>query len=969
MPAVHSITRLRRRHKDRTKKSSVNRVAQLSLAGTIVVISLFSLIILVSVTAYSYLTADLPSPLALQTLLDPQRGLFYKPTRIFDRTGGHLLATLQNPAAVERRYLSINATTDGFSEHLIDATIAATDPDFWSHNGYSFSWSLDETRSTLAQRLVSDILLWNEAAGFRRAFRERLLAAQITKIYGREKILEWFLNYAYFGGWSVGADAAALTYFGKHASQLTLSEAAVLAGLLETPSLNPEEAPLAALDTKDRILDILFEKGFVNQEEYLQAKSEKVRFRPVEPPVWRIPPTFVDLILDQISDYLPYSRLLQGGLNIISSIDYSLQSQAECATKLQLARMVGKETGSSLQKDPGCEAGRLLTSPYEKRLEQDSDVQSQVIILDPIQGHILANYSTSTQNNNPTGATGRPPGTIFTPYIYLTAFSRGMSPATMVWDIPSQSNNGFEVISNPDGQYHGPVRLRIALANDYLIPASKLLDQMGVEQVIRTAHLMGLNSFNDLTGKELPILLDQGKVSLLELNQAFAVLANQGMKTGLERKNRITPERTSLVQPLAILRVTDLNKNTLLDCTSIVSICNLASEPVISPQLAYLLTHVLSDENARWPSLGHPNPLEIGRPAAAKIGQTSSGSDTWALGYTPHRVVGIWFGAPQGDESVSPLWAAGLWHALMQFSTRDLPVQDWNIPPGISRVSVCDPSGLLPTKECSNIVTEVFISGSEPTHYDTLFRRVQINRETGRLATIFTPPEQIEERVYLAVPPEAQAWAEQAGLPTIPESIDRFSQIPEMPHSARIDFPDNFAMVGGKVPIMGRAAGPGFQFYRIQVGRGVNPQTWLQIGQDHDRAVEDGLLAVWDTAGINGLYALQLLVVGENEHIESVSIQVTIDNNPPEIKIIFPTADQVFNFPATRTITLQVDALDDFQLATVEFYLDGNLVSARKSPPFVHPWEVSLGQHKLKVKAVDLAGNSSEAEVDFTVTR
>lgn len=969
MPAVHTITRLRRSRLDRNRKNALNRFKQLGLAVTVLVLFSLSLIVFGCALTYSYLTADLPSPMELQALLDPREGFFSKPTRIYDRTGQHLLATLENPAAVQKRYLSFDDPTDGLPKPLIDATIATIDPEFWSHNGYTLTLPMQETQRTLAQRLVSDFLLWQEAPGFRRSFRERLLAAQITSVFGREKILEWFLNYAYFGGWSVGADAAALSYFGKHAPQLTLSEAVVLAGLLETPSLNPYDSPLAALDAKNRVLDILVKKGLVNQEEYLQAKSEKITFRPVELPSWKIPTTFVNLVLDQASDYLPYSRLLQGGLVIVSSIDNSLQSQAECATKLHMASMVGKESGSSLQDRDECEAGRLLTTPHEARLEADADVYSQVIILDAIHGHILANYNTSTLGNNPLESPERPPGTVFTPYIYLTAFSRGMSPATMVWDIPTQSGADPSEITNPDGRYHGPVRLRTALANDYLIPAAILLDQMGVDQVLRTAHLMGLNSLNNLPGTSLPVLLDQSQVSLLELNQAFAVLANQGVKSGLKRKDRITPELTPVVQPLAILRLTDLKGSTLLDCTSIASPCRLASEPVISPQLAYLLTHVLSDENARWPSLGHPNPLEIGRPVAAKIGQTSTGMDTWALGYTPNLVVGVWLGAPQRKESMSPLWAAGLWHALMQFSTRDQPVQDWTSPPGISRVSVCDPSGLLPTRECPNIVTEVFIAGSEPTHSDTLFRRVEINRETGRLATIFTPVEQIEERVFMAIPPEAQAWAEQVGIPTIPEAIDQFSHISEMSPTARIDFPENFATVGGKVSIMGRAAGPAFQFYRIQAGQGINPQSWLQIGQDHLQAIEGGLLAVWDTEGINGLYALQLLVVDDNARIETATIQVTVDNNPPEIEILSPASDQVFYSPATRTISLQAKAADDLQLASVEFYIDGRLVSTRNSAPYVYPWDVTLGRHRLKVRAVDLAGNLSEAEIDFTVTR
>lgn len=969
MPAVQAITRFRKRHQLRVKRGINNHAAKASLAGILVLIFLLGLTILGFALAYSYLTADLPSPLMLQTLLDPNEGMLNEPTRFYDRTGKYVLATLENPAASRRRYLSIKDSSAGLPKNLINATIAALDPDFWTHHGYAYNWPLHDSRSTLAQRLVSNFLLWEETPGFRRSFREWLLAAQVTRVFGREKILEWYLNHAHFGNWAVGADAAALSYFGKHAPQLTLSEAALLAGLLEAPALNPINTPRAALEAKNIVLDLMFAQGLLGQEEYQRAKNQQVTFRPAQSPDWKIPPAFVNLLLDQVSDYFPSDRLLQGGMQIISSVDYNLQYQAECAAELQLSRLMGEEHIISHQTELDCETGRLLTSPNENIRVQNLSVASEVIIHDPVSGQVLAYYSSLDRDSDSFDIPIRSPGTILTPYIYLTAFSHGMSPATMIWDIPAEVGSGSEDLQNPDGRYHGPVRLRTALANDYLIPASRLLDQFGMAQVLRTAHLMGFNDLGKLSDNKFSTFLDRSEVTLLELNQAFGVLANQGVKSGLKRKGRTTPELTPFLQPLAILKVSDRHGNVLLDCTNYTTVCQLATEHVISPQLAYLLTHVLSDEPARWPSLGHPNPLEIGRPAAAKLGQTTSGTDTWAVGYTPKLVVGIWLGATQGEESLSPLWAAGLWHALTQFSTRDQPVQDWSVPAGITRVTVCDPSGLLPTRECPNLVNEIFITGTEPTHYDNLFRNVQVNRETGRLATIFTPVEQIEERIFLTVPPEAKEWAEQAGLPVLPEAIDAISRFPDRLPSARIDSPVNFSTIGGKVTIMGRASGSGFRFYRIQVGQGINPQTWLQIGQDHSRAVEDGLLAIWDTEKFNGLYVLQLLVVGENNRVEVGAIQVTVDNHPPELKVDFPMADQVFNYPATRTITFLADAKDDLQLAHVEFYLDGKLISNRKAPPFVHPWDASLGQHHLIVRAVDLAGNTSEAEVNFTVTR
>jgi hypothetical protein len=190
-------------------------------------------------------------------------------------------------------------------------------------------------------------------------------------------------------------------------------------------------------------------------------------------------------------------------------------------------------------------------------------------------------------------------------------------------------------------------------------------------------------------------------------------------------------------------------------------------------------------------------------------------------------------------------------------------------------MDVCDPSGLLPTADCPNIVSEVFLQGSEPTRPDTLFRTYQVNRETGALATVFTPPQFIEERVYMIVPPEAEAWALAAGVPVPPDSYDAI-QPPVMDPEVNIRAPALFAEVGGVVQIIGSAAGEGFDHYRIQVGRGLNPQEWIQVGEDHSLPVVDGVLAEWDTRGLEGLYAVQLVVVRADQRLETAVTQVTV---------------------------------------------------------------------------------------------
>jgi membrane carboxypeptidase/penicillin-binding protein PbpC len=533
-----------------------------------------------------------------------------------------------------------------------------------------------------------------------------------------------------------------------------------------------------------------------------------------------------------------------------------------------------------------------------------------------------------------------------------------------VWDIPagqSESSSGLDLNGLPanlDGRYHGPQRLRMALANDYPSPVIQMADQFGLENVWRTALQLGLTS---LAASE-DLFSAGSRISPLEAAQMYAVFANQGTLTGRSSTAVTTAGQAASLHPWAVLRVERAGGPPLLAEQAA------ESRPVISPQLAYLMTNILSDESARWPSLGHPNPLEIGRPAAAKLGRTLQGDDTWAIGYTPQLVIGVWIGAADTAQA-APLntnAAASLWHALMQYASRDLPPDSWPAPAGISNVQVCDPSGLLPSVDCLTIVNEIFLNGNEPTQVDTLYQAVQLNRETGRLATVFTPPDQIERRVYLRLPPEAQAWARQAGIPSPPETYDVIFA-PQTTPDTHITSPAMFTYVRGQVTIKGSATGNGFQYYRLQVGQGLNPQTWLQVGQDVSRPVAEGQLGVWDTTGLSGLYALQLLVVRQNQDLESAVIQVTIDNQAPTLAITSPLPGQEISLSAGSSFPFQVSASDDLALKSVELILDNRSLATLSQAPYTFPWQVTQGAHTLRVIATDMAGNRTQLETTFLV--
>jgi hypothetical protein len=273
---------------------------------------------------------------------------------------------------------------------------------------------------------------------------------------------------------------------------------------------------------------------------------------------------------------------------------------------------------------------------------------------------------------------------------------------------------------------------------------------------------------------------------------------------------------------------------------------------------------------------------------------------------------------------------------------------------------------MLPTPDCPTVVREVFAPGSEPTHTDNLFRRFQINRETGRLATVFTPPSLIEERVYLVPPPEAVEWAQQSGLPTPPEEYDLVAA-PVASPNAQLTTPEIFSYVRGEVPLMGTATGAAFDFYRLQIGQGLNPRQWVQITDEVRTPVEDGQLALWDTSGLSGLYAIRLQVIDQQRRVDIAVTQVTVDNQPPQVLIRYPAAEQQFTFPHPRPLVLQVEASDDLGLARLEITMDGGRLAVLNQPPFVAPWTVAPGAHLLRVQPYDLAGNVAEEQITFSV--
>jgi len=945
--------------------------------------------------AFADVRRDLPSAEAIEVLFDPGPGGTYRTTQYYDRTGQVLLSEIANPAGAGHRGLPIDlASPRHLPESLVQATVAFEDPGFWTEPGYDLEWLVRAvaealrgqavlTGGSIGQRLALSTLIppgEQHRPALLRTLRTALLASEVIRRYSREQVLEWYLNSADFGHQAYGADAAALVYFSKHAELLSLAESALLAGILPQPSLNPIDAPQQAKARQALVLEAMVRQGMISAAEAAAALAEPLQLRPPQTPETQSASEFARYAGRQLAEILGSAFAGRGGLRVITTLDDDLQLQAECVVQTQMSRLSGGEPGAVIPAADGsaCVAASLLSPlrPSDAGLDHTLSAAAAVVI-DPTTGEVLSLVGLEDAGVGADGGVvlaidaSRPSGPTLYPFIYLTAFASGYTPATMVLDIPTvfgdpEGGAAFTPL-NGDGQFHGPIRMRTALANAYAVPAARTLSLMGVENALRTAHQMGVSTL-DASGAavSVEVALGGGEASLLDLTYAYGVIAAGGRMAGVPTPGEEQRPEFRDLDPVAILRVEDASGRVIYQASS-------EGRAVLSPQLAYLMADVLRDEPARWPAFGHPNPLEIGRPAGAVAGTAGEGSDSWALGFTPSRAVGVWLGNPDGEPMVGmgpANGAAPIWNALVRYATRDLPAEGWLQPAGVSQVEVCDPSGLLPTEYCPNLVREVFVQGTEPTHYDTLYQPFRINRETGKLATLFTPLDLIEERVYLMPPPEAAEWARLAGIGRPPQEYDTIYQ-PAYDPDVNLASPESFAMLRGEVEVRGDARPEGFEYFRLQYGQGLNPTRWVQIGEDADRRVRAGVLGRWDTSGLNGLYTLQLLVVREEGRVATAAVPVTVDNLPPTIRLVSPEEDQVFTWPADQEAVLQAEVSDDIQLARVEFYVDSRGVATATAPPYSTRWSLGVpGEHVFFVRAYDAAGNRAESErLTITVRR
>ncbi len=798
----------------------------------------------------------------LPDITNLEAGLTLPSTRILDRHG-RLLYEIVAPEGGRNRAV----TLDQIPQHCIDATIATEDANFYHHLGVDLAGILRAVRinleggevlaggSTITQQVARNLLLDPQQRAERtllRKLRETILALRLTAAYSRDDILMLYLNQTYYGNLAYGIEAAALTYFGMHVEDLDLAQCAMLAGLPQAPALyNPLENPDAADERQAIVLDLMAQNGFISEEEAARAADEPLQYAAVPFPIEA--PHFVMTVWAQLLEDYP-EALYTGGLTVTTTLDLDWQHTAERAARRHLER---------------------LNTP-DARGQTHNVHNAALVAMDPYTGQVLVmlgspDYFDDTISGAYNAALApRQPGSALKPFTYAAALDPTRpdpwTAATMILDVEtpfitrrleSYTPANFGLVE------HGPVLVREALASSYNIPAVVALDHIGVDALVRLLTRLGVSTLAGNENLDLAVTLGGGEVRLLELTGAYAALANGGYH----------------IPPVMILRVEDAGGNILFEWEP-----HPLTERVIDERVAWLITDILSDNNARLPSFGPASALQIGRPAAAKTGTTTDYRDNWTMGYTPNLVVGVWAGNADSTpmQNVTGISGAGpIWHDFMREVLLGQPELTFERPDGLVQVEVCALSGLLPTEACPHRIREWFIEGTVPTETDSLHQILTIDRRTGLLADDSTPPEDRVDQVFLILPQEARDWAIREGIPQPPLGAELLA--PDADRGLRLLEPDPYSIFRLS-PILPADA------QRLRLTAGVTPGTrrvtYLMDGEAIGSATESPW-AVWWTleVGQHELVAVAELADGTTEESAPIPFTVTAyvppDQRPP----------------------------------------------------------------------------------------
>ncbi len=651
-----------------------------NLVSTVVVLIIIGFIGGTAVIAW--VSRDLPDPNKINDRQVSQS------TKIYDRTGTHMLYEVyQN----QKRTL-INL--DQMATSALNATIAVEDKNFYEHSGIQIKSIIragfnnligrksgSGGASTLTQQLIKNVVVGNERSIFRK-IKEAILAIRLEKKYSKDQILKLYLNEIPYGSTNYGIEAASQSYFQKSAKDLTLAESATLAAIPKAPSKYLKNLN-ALRDRRDLVLALMYDQGHITEVEKKEAQGVALRIFRTGGPMDA--PHFVLYVKQLLADKFGEKTADEGGLQVITTLDYDKQ---------KIAEKIVKELGDKNAKDAKANNAALVA-------------------IDPKTGQILALVGSRDYNNDEINGQfdvailgRRQPGSSFKPFVYTAAFEKGYTPNTVLYDVSTNfdAREGKDYTpKNYDGKDHGLVTMRKALQGSLNIPAVKTLYLVGSAQAIEFAKKFG---YTTLTGDYgLSLVLGGAEVNLLEHTNAYAALANNGVYN----------------EPISLMKVASNLGEVLYEWSPA------QGQEAVTPELAAAITDVLTDDEARsFIFAPHGNLTLPDRPVAAKTGTTNDNKDAWTMGYVPTLAAGVWVGntIPTPMKAGGNTLAGTIWNKFMKEALKDTPPENFPAPP-------------------INDAQKPVLRG----HNDGII--LNINSETGKIANDTTPENLIVQRTYL----------------------------------------------------------------------------------------------------------------------------------------------------------------------------------------------------------------------------
>lgn len=739
---------------------------------------LLGVFVLVIVFLFAWYSKDLPTPGKIRNLTSEAS------TRLFDRSGKSLYTI-----SGEKRRIIIESKD--IPEIVKQATIAIEDKRFYSHpgldvRGLARAFLYGGSRgggSTITQQFVKNALLTNERT-FDRKIKEAILSVQLEFLYTKDEILTMYLNEIPYGGNNYGVESAAKAFFGKTAKELTIAEAATLAALPQSPStLSPYGQYTDRLIARRNLtIDLMLEEGYINAQQAEEAKATQLSVKPRSESI--AAPHFVLYVKEWLTNYfteelgdaqLAEQKVEAGGLVVTTTLDLDKQNMAQEVVSSQV---------DALKRYKASNAG--------------------AVVIDPTTGEIIVMVGSVDYFQEQFGAYNvtvakRQPGSSFKPIVYAASFKENYNPSSILFDVRTDFGN-YEP-DNYDGRFRGPISIRDALGQSLNIPAVKILDLIGLDKAMRTAADLGITTLTDKDRYGLSLVLGGGEVMPLEMATAYGVFANNGL----------------LVPTNPILKVTDSNGKVLIDRTQ-----NKDSRQVIDPQVAFLITDVLADVNAKRPVFGgFMSYLTLrNQVAATKTGTTNLYKDAWTVGYTPYYSAAVWAGNNDNSSmnaAGGSIAAAPIWDRIMENLHADLPAKNFTRPDGIVEVEVDKLSNKLPV-EGSNKIKDLFARWSVPRERDDVNQRVRVCRENGLLADSSIPDEVTEIRVFKYVRSEkpnnpkwespVRAWAEANGYNQKPPTEKCSLNSSAVPQITLTSPTNNQTITGSSFEITANASAP-----------------------------------------------------------------------------------------------------------------------------------------------------------------